>query len=398
MTEAAPNVVPPLKLIPAGLAIVASTYGLSRYTYGLFVPEIQAAFELTTTSMGLIGSASYLAYLGATLFGSTISGVLGPRLPVVLGGLAAAAGMALIALAPNTWVLVLGIMLAGTSPGLAYPPLSDAVMQLIAEPHQNRTYAVINSGTSVGVIIAGPAALLAADDWRLAWAAFALFAAGATAWNAALMPGKGGNVARQKAATTPRLHWRWLIGENSHRLFAAATAFGLVSAVYWTFAVDLLGEAGDLPAGGSRVFWIAIGVAGLLGGAAGDLTRRFGLRTTFRNALIAIAAAIAAIAIWPSVQLAVYASGLLFGGTFIMITGLFGIWSVNVFQERPSAGFGATFFLISAGQLLGPALAGVAADSIGLPATFLISALACCAIVALGPRRDLFSMARAPSQ
>ena len=198
MTETTQGMVSPIKLIPAGLAIVASTYGLSRYTYGLFVPEIQAAFDLTTASMGLIGSASYLGYLVATLFGSTVSGVLGPRLPVVLGGLAAAGGMALIALAPNTWVLVLGIMLAGTSPGLAYPPLSDAVMQLIAEPQQNRTYAVINSGTSVGVIIAGPAALLAADDWRLAWAGFALFAAAATAWNASLMPSHGRTVARRK--------------------------------------------------------------------------------------------------------------------------------------------------------------------------------------------------------
>lgn len=397
MTETTHGMVTPIKLIPAGLAIVASTYGLSRYTYGLFVPEIQAAFDLTTASMGLIGSASYLAYLAATLFGSTVSGVLGPRLPVVLGGLAAAGGMALIALAPNTWVLVLGIMLAGTSPGLAYPPLSDAVMQLIAEPQQNRTYAVINSGTSVGVIIAGPAALLAADDWRLAWAAFALFAAAATAWNASLMPSHGRAAAQQKAQTPQRLRWRWLVGEKSHRLFAAATAFGLVSAVYWTFAVDLLGKTGSLPAGGSRVFWIAIGVAGLLGGAAGDLTRRIGLRTTFRCALVGIAAAIAALAIWPSWQPAVYASGLLFGGTFILITGLFGIWSVNVFQERPSAGFGATFFLISAGQLVGPAAAGLAADRIGLPATFLISAAACCAIIAVGPRRDLFSMARTSS-
>lgn len=384
--------VSPAKLIPAGLAIVAATYGLARYTYGLFVPDIQREFGLTTEAMGLIASGSYAGYLLATLLGSWVSGIIGPRLPVVLGGSSATAGMTLISQAADPWILAFGVFLAGTSPGLAYPPLSDAVMRLIAQPLQNRTYAIINSGTSVGVIFAGPAALLAGADWRWAWAAFAVFAAVATLWNARLMP--SGSHAEANGGVLPRLSRRWLLGGAAPRLFLAATLFGVVTAVYWTFAVDLLIRQGTLAHDDARLFWLLIGAFGLLGGAAGDLVTRFGLRRTFRYAVLAIALAMAAPALWPGQPFFAYLSGMAFGATFILITGLFGIWSVNVFHDRPSAGFGATFFLISAGQLIGPAMAGVIAGASTMAVAFYLAAAACVVTLALGPRHDLFTMAR----
>lgn len=49
----------PAILIPAGLAIVVSTYGLARYSYGLFVPQIRADFNLSVEMMGRIASGSY---------------------------------------------------------------------------------------------------------------------------------------------------------------------------------------------------------------------------------------------------------------------------------------------------------------------------------------------------
>jgi predicted MFS family arabinose efflux permease len=372
---------------------VASTYGLARYSYGLFVPEIQAEFHLSTEVMGVIASGSYAGYLVATLFGSSISGVLGPRFPIVLGGLAATLGMLVIALSHDTWLLAFGVVLAGTSPGLAYPPLSDAVTQLITRVHQNRTYAVINSGTSLGVIAAGPAAFTASGDWRWAWLGFACFAAFATWWNARVIPPQ--RRGPDAKATVPKLRWSWFVGKTANRLFAAAFVFGTVTAVYWTFAVDLLIRQGAMLHSESRIFWVVIGAFGLLGGAAGDLVTRFGLRRTFRFALLLIAVAIGGLAIRPYDAFAAFTSAIVFGATFILITGLFGIWSVRVFHNRPSAGFGATFFLISAGQLVGPALSGMIAGWWGLPAAFQLSACACLVAAYLGPRQDMFSMTAA---
>jgi len=384
------KLVSPIKLIPAGLSIVAATYGLARYTYGLYLPDIRIELQLSIEIMGIIGSLSYAGYLAATLFGSAISGITGPRLPIILGGLCAATGMALMSISSGPWLLGSGVMLAGTSPGLAYPPLSDAVTRLIRKSSQDRTYAIINSGTSIGVIISGPAALLAGEEWRWAWAGFALFAAFATVWNAPLMP--KGCSGEPGGKHFPRIRWTWLITSRSKRLFMAAALFGISSAVYWTFAVDLLVTSGAISKGWSRAFWILIGVCGLAGGCAGDMVRIFGLRRIFAVLLIGCTISIFSIAIWPDKLPVALVSAMLFGATFILITGLFGIWSINTFNDRPSAGFGATFFLISAGQLIAPTLAGIIAGNWSLNYAFILAAALCLFTVSLRPKQEIYTM------
>jgi hypothetical protein len=57
-------------------------------------------------------------------------------------------------------VLALGVLVAGSTSGLASPPMGEAVATAIPEGSQDRANALINSGTSVGVALSGPAALL----------------------------------------------------------------------------------------------------------------------------------------------------------------------------------------------------------------------------------------------
>lgn len=384
------NTISARRLIPAGLAIVAVTYGLARYTYGLFVPEIQLAFNLSPVELGVIASGSYVGYLLATVFGSVISATMGPRVPIIIGGMAATLGMMIIAVSPNPIILMIGVIVAGASPGLAYPPLSDVVMQFVERRHQNRVYAVVNSGTSIGVIISAPIALYAGANWRMAWFLFALMALVAAVWNARLLKNHG-NIA---AASPPALSFSFFFRKEAMPLFAGALLFGTVTSVYWTFAVSLVVERGGLAANESRLFWILMGVAGLVGGIGGDLTKTFGLKTVLRGAIILLSAAIIALVVWSHIAVAVYASGLLFGACFILATGLYGIWSVNIFNNRPSAGFGATFFLISAGQLIGPTMAGIIAAADELSTAFWASAFLGIVAVALMPTHRVKTMAR----
>lgn len=402
MREAADNNAAALKVIGPGITVVAATYGLSRYTYGLFIPDFRAAFGLSTDWLGLIASSSYASYLAATLLGSWLSSHTGPRLPIVLGGGCAALGMFLIALASSPAWLALGVIVAGASPGLSYPPLPDAVIQLVSQRQQSRTYTIINSGTSLGVVLAGPLALWAGQQWRLAWAGFAVFATATTIWNIYVMPSGG---VRHASSGLPRLRWRWLIKPQSHRLFLAALALGLVTSVYWTFAVEYLVSAGTtdnsarilasvgLPANAlPQAFWILIGVAGFAGAFAGDLVTQLGLRWSYRATVSLIALAIAVLAATPTYPPGVLISALVFGGTFIVATALLGVWSVNVFYDRPSIGFGTTFFLLSLGQLISPAIAGVAAERVGLAPTFWVAAGCGLAMLALQPREDIRGM------
>jgi len=291
----------------------------------------------------------------------------------VAAGAVAVVGMATVAGAPTAWVLALGILVAGSSSGLASPPMGEAVATSIYEESQDRANALINSGTSISVALSGPSALLLTEQWRIAWFAFALVGGAVVAWNAIAMPPKPvGDDRPGEAAQSdgPRLSVRYLVGPRSVPLFAAATGVGFASAAYGTFSRDLIVRFGNLSGTGSTIFWMVIGVSGLAGGLAGDLVQRFRLARAFRASVLSMAAAIGLLAAAPGVLLWAYSSAALFGSSYIMLTGIILVWSVWVFYERPSAGLGAAFLLIVVGQVFGALIAGAVAGSAGLIVTF----------------------------
>jgi predicted MFS family arabinose efflux permease len=285
--------------------------------------------------------------------------------------------------------------------------MAEAVARSIPDGLQDRANALVNSGTSVGVALSGPAALLFAGQWRVAWAAFALVGLAVLAWNAAAMPRQAAAVQDEDASGEldedgagagngsgrTRLSFSYLAGARvrprSVPLFAAAFGLGFASAAYWTFSRDLVVQAGGLGQTGSTLFWTVIGVSGLAGAAAGDLVGRFGLSAVLRAALVSMAAAMALLALAPGVLPLAYASAALFGSTYILLTGVVLVWSVGVFPELPSAGLGTGFLLIAVGQAAGSPVAGALAVTTS-PTTAFFSFAGVAVLTALvRPRPDL---------
>lgn len=377
----------PARLIWPGVLVVAVGYGLARYTYGLFVPDIRAELGLSTEAIGLIASGSYAGFLLASALTAAVAARTGPRLPVVAGALSAAAGMLLVAVSEGPVLLAAGVILAGTSPGFAYAPFSDAVVRLIPEEKQSRTYAIINAGTGFGVLFAGPVAIWAADSWRSAWLVFAALALVAAVWNGYVLP-SGAHGSGDSGAALPTLSLRWFIGAKSLRLFSVALVVGVASSAYWTFAVDLVTKTSSAGAGTGSLFWTIVGASGIAGALAGDAVSRFGLRRALLLAVLSLAASTALLAAASGTLLAVLVSATFFGAAFIFVTGIIGVWSIGVFYDRPSAGFGAAFFLLSLGQFVGPAAFAVVASLSSLEAAFYASAAIMGATTLIRPPAD----------
>src|SRR5918995_3362899 len=110
-------------LVAPGLATIAVTYGLARFAYGLFLPEMRESLELSDSVLGLIGAGSYAGYCLAVLGALVLTSRSGPRLMALAAGSVAVVGMAIVAGAPTGLVLALGGLLAGSSSGLASPPM-----------------------------------------------------------------------------------------------------------------------------------------------------------------------------------------------------------------------------------------------------------------------------------
>jgi predicted MFS family arabinose efflux permease len=380
------------RVVSAGVGVVAVGYGLARYGYGLFLPDIRAAFGLSSAALGLIASTAYASYLLAVVSAGALTARFGPRLVVVAGGMLAVAGMVVIALAPNGPVLAAGVFIAGASGGLVFPPFADVVVELLPLDRQSRALATISSGTGWGVLVAAPLALLAGDAWRMAWLAFTLVALLATLWAARSVP-------RRIAGTTStgtgeRLQVSWFLCPRSGPLLAGALLVGLAASVYWTFAVDLADQAG-LGRDGARVLLGVVGAASIAGSLGGDLLERLGGRSALALCAVGMAAALALLATAQAGWLGAVVSAAAFGAAYNLIVALQTIWSARVFADRPAVGLGAVMFVLSVGLLAGPPLAGAVADAASLPVAFYVAAGLCVATVHFMPREDIRATAGA---
>jgi predicted MFS family arabinose efflux permease len=369
-----PSTVGLVRLAAAGLAMIAVCYGLARFAYGLFVPAFTAEFGLGAAAAGAIASSSYAGYCVAIVAATVATVRWGPRAVATAAGLAAVLGTGLIAVAPGTAVLAVGVVVAGSSTGLASPPLADAVARWVRAERADRVQTVVNAGTGLGVAVSGPIALLLSGSWRLAWATYCGVAVLVTAWTAATIP--GARFRRTRSGRRSGSWWR----PGAARLLLAAAALGAGSSAVWVFGRDLVVTAGGVGAFASTLMWIALGVAGVAGAFTGDLVGRIGLGRAWAAGMLLLAAATAAFALAPGWLPAVFAAAATFGAVYIALTGVLLVWGTRTYPDAPALGVGAAFLLIALGQTLGAPVVGLLSDLATAPVAFGAAAL----VAALG--------------
>src|SRR5690606_36582293 len=154
-----------------------------------FLPQIDAELSLSSALSGVISGGAFLGYCIAIVLSAYLTERIGARSVVIGAALVAAVGMAGIAMAPSAAWLAGAVMLAGSSTGLASPPMAAAVAVVVRPDRQSATNTVINAGTGAGVVFSGPVALLMGDQWSLAFAGFAAAAVGLALFAAFSIPG-----------------------------------------------------------------------------------------------------------------------------------------------------------------------------------------------------------------
>ncbi len=370
-------------LAGAGLSLIAVCYGLTRFAYGLFLPVLREEFGLSGSTAGAIAASSYAGYCVAIAAATVLTARLGARPVAVAAGVTATVGTGLIAAAGSAAVLAVGVVIAGSSTGLASPPLADAVARAVDPDRRDRVQTVVNAGTGLGVMVSGPVALVVGDSWRVAWWLFAAVAAAVTVATAQGVPGRSGP-AGEARSTTPRPSP--LPPKGAVRLLTAATLMGLASAAVWTFGPDVAMSTGGLSAQASTVLWIVLGAAGLLAAATGDVVARCGLALAWAVAMAVLAGATAGFALAPGTPLVLFTAAAVFGAVYIALTAVLLLWGTVLYPASPAFGVGAAFLMIAAGQAVGSPLIGTLTDLTTSRTAFLTAAAAALAGAALAPR------------
>jgi len=350
-----------------GAALVAISYGLARFAFGLFVPPIREALELTPYVIGVIGALPLVSFLLATLVAPWAADRLGARLSAVLSGAFGAGGLALIALAGGPVSLGIGVFACGVCTGLMMPALTAAMQALVKRSLHGRTSAIMNAGTSVGVAVAVPAVLLLAGAWRFAYASFAVLAGIGVVASWFLIPSVS-RIVPANAAPAPRIDaWQWW---RLLRLSLFAFVMGFVSAAYWIFAPDLAVNLGALPSDQTGWLWLAVGVAGLGGAIVADLADRNNPQITQALMLMMLSASLALLAASPGQLVLATFSALVFGAAYMSLTGLYLLTGIRLLPGRLSMGPVLPFMACALGQAVGSPVVGALINRFGYADAF----------------------------
>ncbi|GAA0351612.1 MFS transporter [Bacillus horti] len=340
------------KLVFLGVAMIAVTYALARLSFGLFLPDIAESLRLTAGEAGMIGSTAYIAYTFALLTSSFLIQRWGTKKVVQCSGLSALLGLIGIALAQDVYTMVLCSFIGGVGSGWASPALSQVASISLKDNEKDKANTWINSGTSFGLILTGPIALALSEYWRLAYLFFAVIALFVLIWSSKSIPSYKLKL-HEGEAKQP------IVGSlvKAKNLLLASLLAGGVSSVYWTFSRSYINVMYEMSANDSVIFWIIMGIAGIGGAMAGRVIHKIGLAYAYRLILGIMLFSISSITI--PTMVTVYVSGLLFGVSFIFLTGLFIVWGTRLFPSSPAMGVSLAFLALGAGQSVGSFAAGL---------------------------------------
>lgn len=361
-----------------GAAVIAVCYGFARYAYGLFVPQFGAAFDLSSTELGLLGGASTLGYTAGLLL-APVATRRSARGTTVAAGALAAAGLVTMAVPGSVAVFGAGLVVAGSGAGMVSPGVAQLINQTVHARVRVQAQTWANTGTSLG-LVASAATPILAFGWRWIWMLFGLTAA---------------VVAVVAFLTLPRdARVRPLAGELSFgvlrrpglvALLGNSVLLGITSAPYWNFSRDLALRSG-LTVQMSAWFWATIGAAGLIGGIAGRFVHRYGLTRTNLATWTVWAMGMAVLALPGLGAVPALLSAAVFGAGYMALSGICILWAERLYPRTPALGVTLSFCALGAGQTVGAPAAGALADHAGLPAVFAAAgALGLVAWLQLGP-------------
>jgi predicted MFS family arabinose efflux permease len=357
---------------------LAAAIGIGRFAFTPVLPMMQRDLGLSLQAAGWLASANYAGYFIGAL--SAVWLRAKPR-TIVPGALIATAvltaGMGMTS-SVYAWLVLRTV--AGIVSAWALVFSSAWTLRALAASGNSRLGGVVFAGVGLGAALAGAvclAFLSLARPADQAWIALSLLAllAAAVTWPVYRDATETTAAAEATSASTASAMQS---GENARLIFCyGCSGFGYI--IPATFIPALARAAVPDP----HVFgwaWPVFGTVALASTLlSGALSARVGYRRLWAAAQLTMAVGVGLPAVWPG-MVAIFASAVCVGGTFVVIT-MAGLQEARrVAPDRAGSLIAAMTAAFAGGQILGPALVSLAA---GHPQGMQMCLLATAAAVAL---------------
>jgi predicted MFS family arabinose efflux permease len=388
----------PTLVVAAALALgTAVSLGIARFAYALLLPAMRADLGWSYLTSGAMNTVNAAGYLAGALLTPLCLRRASARAVFVGGSLATAAALLGHGLVTSDEALFAMRFLAGAVSAAAFIAGGLLAARLAVAPvagrrasHAGLVLGIYYGGAGIGIVAAALGVPMflgraVAHAWQGAWIGLAGFALVATLLAAAstrsLREPKPMHLSSEHR---PRFAWTAFMA-----VLVAYLLFGVGYIGYMTFVITLLREA-HFAAGLTTAFFALLGLAVVVSPWiwAGMLQRsRGGGAFALLSALLALATLLPVVS---AQAVAVFASGLLFGGVVLsLVASTTSLIRHNLSAPEWPSAITAFTIVFAAGQIVGPSLVGVIADRFGgLRAGFACSAavLAVAALAALGQR------------
>ncbi len=337
-----------------GFSLIAVTYGMARFSWGLMLPAVMRDIPFSPRLAGVISACSFAAYCLSIICASVLAERFGPRLPAAAAAFCAAAGLLLLALSFSPGMLAAGLFIAGLSSGLASPSLAAAVSRVIAESRQPLVNTIINAGTGAGIILSVPVLLFLPGAWRMACVVFGLAALACLVPVIRYLPSGCQNIGTEKKS------WReTLLRRQLARLAIIAFVSGMASAAWWSFGPDVLRHHSGVDEKITSLLWLISGGAGILGVLTGPAVAYTGLNQVYRISQLCMAAPLMLLAFSPGFSWWFFPAVALCGAGYVTLSGVLLVCGASAAQDAPASGVGVAFFMMAAGQVAGSVIFGL---------------------------------------
>jgi MFS family permease len=141
-----------------------------RYGYGILLPEMLPALDITKTEAGVIYTSFFIAYTVA----SPVLGLLGDRyntrtlltaFVALLGG-----GAFLMAFTSSVLTASVFFAMAGIGSAACWAPVMVLAQRWTTPENRGRTLAFVDTGSALGIVVTSTAIpLIVISNWRTGW-------------------------------------------------------------------------------------------------------------------------------------------------------------------------------------------------------------------------------------
>lgn len=359
-----------LRLTLSGFMLIAVTYGLARFAWGMMMPQVAQQISFSPRASGMLAACSYLAYCLATPGATLLLARWGVRSTAMLAALTAMLGLLLLAAASSAWLIAGGLFIAGLGAGLASPALASAVSRQLDASRQTAANTLINAGTGAGIIASVPIFMLVPGGWRAACCCFAALALISLLLARYCLPAGRADPQGSPVGWRDRLHNRAL-----QRVIIIAFLSGVASAAWWCFGPDVLRQHSHLNEGHASMLWLVSGAAGILGALTGPLARCIGIRQVYWLAQLSMAAPLLLLAALTHFSYWLVPAAALCGAGYVTLSGILLVAGAAATPQNAASGVAAAFLTLAIGQIGGAILFAQIYSSSAATALLLFAAI-----------------------